>query len=363
MKLKVLKLSTTTAVLFGATACFAQIPAPPSSQGLDTPVSGVPSNAPLVPPGDDAYMVHTNNVHTTPLVEHFPINEGRVRDIHLRFGITTTVKTPAAITTIAIGDPYLFEAEHSADEATIVLVKPRTHEPSNSNMVVVLENGKTLSFRLLSVGDGHAGDAVDYMVDMQPQQSMFLSSADAGGLGQTFSSSPSKPLAEEGGDTDNKTLHTNLLKRLGEQKRIATPTYQSARQLVKLVKENENAPNTLAIALGKVLQQGDVMTVTYSVMNISNSFVEVLPPQVQYSNPHAKKPKKNRGARAEQIPIEGYLTTERKLAPGQRCDGVLSFVRPNFKQYEEKLLLQVAAAAAVDFPLMMPLPFVAPGQE
>jgi hypothetical protein len=350
------------AVMFISGMCLAQVPVPPSSQGLDVPSGTTP--APVVPPGDDVYVVHSNNPHTTPTVQHYAINEGRVRDIHLRFGITTTVKTPSAITTIAVGDPYLFEAEHSADEPTIVLIKPRTHDQTNSNMVVVLENGTTLSFRLLSVGDGNTGDAVDYMVDMQPRQSLFQGPSEIAGPSPTFTSAPSPNAGNAtAADSDPQSLHNQLLRNLAEQRRIATPTYQNAKQLTKLVKQNENAPNTLALALGKVQQHGELMTVSYSVMNISNSFVEVLPPQVQYSNPHTKKPKKNRGARAEQLPIEGYLTTERKLAPNQRCDGVLTFTRPNYKQYEEKLLLQVAAAAAIDFPLMMPLPFVAPGQE
>ena len=50
-----------------------------------------------------------------------------------------------------------------------------------------------------------------------------------------------------------------------------------------------------------------------------------------------------------------------KLAPGERLDGVVQFSRPGFKQSRETLLLQLATADAVDNPVMIPLPFVAPG--
>jgi hypothetical protein len=50
-----------------------------------------------------------------------------------------------------------------------------------------------------------------------------------------------------------------------------------------------------------------------------------------------------------------------KLAPGERSDGVVQFSRPGFKQSKETLLLQLATADAVDHPVMIPLPFVAPG--
>lgn len=345
--------ATLWAVLFTA-AAHGQLAAPaPQDAQQPTPAA---QPLPLDMPAPD--QVH--DVKTVPQVERIPINEGRVRTIHLRYGITTAIKTPLPVTTIAIGDPYLFEAEHSAEEPTILLVKPRTHEACNSNLVVVLENGTALSFSLASTGDGIPNDPVDFMLELTQGQSLFKSSAgtDLSSSGKAFSGG-SLPGAPDQTDDVRKLL----LATLRDQSHVATPAYRNAKELTKEVKANESAPDTLAVALGAVRQSGDHMIVSYSVMNISNILVEVMPAQVQYSNPHAKKPKKGRGARAEQIPVNQFLTTERKLQPGQRCDGVITFDRPNFKQFAERLLLQVASASAVDYPLMVPIPFVAPGPD
>ena len=65
---------------------------------------------------------------------------------------------------------------------------------------------------------------------------------------------------------------------------------------------------------------------------------------------------------AEQVPITDYRLNMRRLAPGERADGAVQFARPGFKQSKDRLLLQLATASAVDTPLLMPIPFVAPGR-
>jgi hypothetical protein len=40
----------------------------------------------------------------------------------------------------------------------------------------------------------------------------------------------------------------------------------------------------------------------------------------------------------------------------------VEFSRPGFKQSADRLVLKLGTASAVDHPLLLPLPFVAPGQ-
>jgi hypothetical protein len=40
----------------------------------------------------------------------------------------------------------------------------------------------------------------------------------------------------------------------------------------------------------------------------------------------------------------------------------VEFSRPGFKQSADRLVLELGTASAVDHPLLLPLPFVAPGQ-
>jgi hypothetical protein len=141
---------------------------------------------------------------------------------------------------------------------------------------------------------------------------------------------------------------------------IATPFWITADDLVKMDKANVNATRTIAASLGRVVQVGDTMMVSYSVLNVSPKWVQVLTPQVQLGNPVQKKPSK-KGILSQPVSIQDFRQDVVKLAPGERLDGVVQFSRPGFKQSKETLLLQLATADAVDHPVMIPLPFVAPG--
>ena len=87
------------------------------------------------------------------------------------------------------------------------------------------------------------------------------------------------------------------------------------------------------------------------------------PPQVELNSPNlGSDKKKKREILAEQVPITDYRLNVRRLAPGERADGAVQFAHPGFNQSKDRLLLQLATASAVDAPLLMPIPFVAPGR-
>ena len=60
---------------------------------------------------------------------------------------------------------------------------------------------------------------------------------------------------------------------------------------------------------------------------------------------------------SEQLPVEDYRMSQRRIGPGARADGVLIFHRPSFKQSNETLLLQMADSGAVDRPALAPIGF------
>lgn len=93
----------------------------------------------------------------------------------------------------------------------------------------------------------------------------------------------------------------------------------------------------------------------------------MLPPQIEMNNPNMdavknKHQKKKQEVLAEQVPIMDYRLNEHRLAPGERADGALEFTRPGFKQSNDRLLLELATASAADNPILIELPFVAPGR-
>jgi hypothetical protein len=147
---------------------------------------------------------------------------------------------------------------------------------------------------------------------------------------------------------------------LAAQAELATPHWITADDLVRLDKANATATRSIAASLGRAVQVGDIMMVSYSVLNVSRDWVQVLTPQIQLGNPVQKKPSK-KGILAAPVSIQDFRQNVAKLAPGERLDGVVQFSRPGFKQSRETLLLQLATADAVDHPVMIPLPFVAQG--
>jgi hypothetical protein len=293
--------------------------------------------------------------HITPTVTTLAISGSTVSDVHLRPLYTTTIRLPEAVTSVAVGAPTLFEVEHSDEEPRLVFVKPSTKEPATSNLVIALESGQEISVRLLS--DGSAGNSpVDFVVNYQPQQSFLIGSTDS--------------LAERSGaETATQTAPKELPvidRALLQESEVATPRWVPG--VAKDVKNPDaKVPGKPMLgALGEVREKGDEMWVAYSVLNTTDHWIEVLPPQVELSSPNLdsgkkKEKKKAKQVLAEQVPVTEYRSNGRRLAPGERADGAVEFSRPTFKQSKDRLLLQLATASEVDVPLLLQIPFVAPG--
>src|SRR5206468_12248735 len=82
------------------------------------------------------------------------------------------------------------------------------------------------------------------------------------------------------------------------------------------------------------------------------------PPKVQLAG--QTKPGILKGTRwttVQQLPVQSYRVSHRRLNPGDRVDGVVVFERPPIKQSTEGVLLQIADSAAVDQPTLVPIDF------
>jgi hypothetical protein len=297
--------------------------------------------------------VTTTPADVRPAVTDLPVMGNRVTDLHLRPLFTTTIRLPEAVTSVAVGAPTLFEVEHSDQEPNLVFVKPSTKESATSNLVIGLQSGQEISMRLLSDGNG-GNTPVDFVVNYRPPQSFLIGSSDAA-VHNVETSSDEKP----------KTVPV-IDQALKTQAEIATPDWVGGLAKNQRNPDGRTIGKPLVAALGDVRERGDEMLVAYSVMNTTDHWIEVLPPQVELNSPNLdgdnKKNKKKREILAEQVPITDYRLNTRRLAPGERADGAVQFARPGFKQSKDRLLLQLATASAVDTPLLMPVPFVAPGR-
>ncbi len=206
--------------------------------------------------------------------------------------------------------------------------------------------------RLLSGGDG-GNTPVDFVVNYRPQQSFLIGSSDAA-------------VDSVGTARDEKPRTIPVIEQaLRTQSEIATPDWVGGLAKIEKNPDGKAIGKPLVAALGDVREKGDEMLVAYSVLNTTDHWIELLPPQVELNSPNLdgdKKKNKKREILAEQVPITDYRLNARRLAPGERADGAVRFARPGFKQSKDRLLLQLATASAVDTPLLMPVPFVAPGR-
>ena len=151
---------------------------------------------------------------------------------------------------------------------------------------------------------------------------------------------------------------------LKQQSGIASPDWSTTNTGNANDVDRADSGKPILGALGAVQERGQRMLAAYSVVNRSDHWIEVLPPQVELRGPDTdrRRKKKKEQVLADQVPVSEYRMTARRLAPGERADGAVEFSRPGFKQSADHLVLELGTASAVDHPLLLQLPFVAPGQ-
>ena len=297
-----------------------------------------------------ANIANVSSQQVDPTVLDLPITGSTVSDIHLRPLFTTTIRLPEPVTSVAVGAPTLFKVEHSSDDPRLVFIKPTSADTAVSNLIIALKSGQEISIRLLSNGQASTAP-VDFVVNYQPKQSFLIGSTDAL-VGHA--AAPSDPPAQA------KPIDVALR----EEEDLASPPWGNGME--KQARNGGGAASTepILVALGTVQNRGERMLVAYSVVNTSSHWIEVLPPQVELRSPDhdAGKKKKQKQTLADQVPVAEFRLSARRLAPGQRADGAVEFARPGFKQSADRLVLEIATASEVDHPLLLQLPFVAPGE-
>jgi hypothetical protein len=276
------------------------------------------------------------------------INPNEVTPLHLRPEFESTIRMPEEITSVILGSPGTFKAEHNEGEPNYVYVKPITKRPTQSNLLIAMKSGQHVTLELISDGGGTNSDTqpIDFLIEYRASRS-FLVSSDA--------AAPVIPRPVEKGP--------------------ALGAYASARApLSALDVEFEqqvriNAPNwtkwdgkQVETSLGDIRQWSNETVVSYSILNGSDHAVEIVPPQIQITGRKAakKKKKEGKGIISDQLEIRDYKLSTTRLEPGGRVDGVVVFDRPNFKQSTEKLFLQLAQADEIDQPILIRLPFTPP---
>ena len=259
--------------------------------------------------------------------------------LRLRPGYISSVRVPEDVSSVVLGNPGMFKAEHSDVEPRLVFLKPTTSSPSETNALITTRTGHEISLQLVSAGNLNRGGAVDFVLEYDSPRSFFVdrpvrSFVIADTHSVTADSVPAMP--ESGASATN---NQELLRQQREQR----PKWQG---------------KELRVAVGRVSESNQQMIVAFSVLNASPRTIELLPPQIQLTG--LSKGKHAKSLKADQVAVKDYATTARRLPPHGRADAVVVFDRSSFKESREQMLLQIAQAEAVDRPVLVPIPFVAP---
>src|SRR5437660_11511906 len=120
-------------------------------------------------------VAQTPSGQIVPTVTTARVEDGSVTVLHLAPGYATSVRLPEEISSVVIGNPASFKAEHSGAEARLVFFKPTTSQPTESNALITTKSGQEISLHLVSIGKDAAKSRVDFLVEYRPAQSVLIS--------------------------------------------------------------------------------------------------------------------------------------------------------------------------------------------
>jgi len=336
-----------------------------------------------------------------PQVVGRAIQEGQVATVYLAPRFATAIRMPDAVNSVVLGDPDSFTAEHSEREPQIVFVKPTTTKAAQTNLLISTVHGYQANVLLISPGESTGAQPnVDFMLRYRPAGRFVVEpSASSASIAQTValptpdqiteppglrslgvpprvgtSTGATRPIVERASFNPGK-MDTSADTGSSADARPTVPNADAAQGLDALLERQRQAPlpalygekpgttppgkQILKAGVSEVIDQGKEVVVLFSVVNVQDHAVELMPPQVQLGGKVKKGTIRHNfvWSNSEQLPVEDFRMSLRRIGPGDRADGVLIFQRPSLKQSNETLLLQMADSGAVDRPALAPIGF------
>src|SRR3974390_3737564 len=89
-----------------------------------------------------------------PQLRSKPTADSKITAIELAAHFVTAIRVPEPVNSVVVGDPALFQVEHSEHEPELVFVKALTNEPAERNLLSYTARGRQISFLLVSRGGG-----------------------------------------------------------------------------------------------------------------------------------------------------------------------------------------------------------------
>ena len=322
-------------------------------------------------------------IDVNPQVRMQATADGKVTAVEIAAHFVTAIRLPEAVNSVAVGDPALFQVEHSEREPELVLVKAITEKSAETNLLISTVHGRQISLLVVSRGPSAVPAKVDFLLQYKPAGSFLIEPEVVPFplVGQTTPLATAQSVtsaATSSGDRQPSLLPTSLATSTANgPNSIAEPTTSQAQpgSLDELLSRQEKAPlpvlfgervegenvkgDRLRAGISEVIDGGRQVVVLFSVVNTSKHAILLMTPQVQLGGKtrRGKIVKHDRWSTAEQLTILDFRLSRRRLGSGERADGVVMFERPPYKQSNETLFLQMAESGAVDRPALAPIGF------
>ncbi len=304
--------------------------------------------------------------------------EGKVAVVEVAAHFVTAIRMPETVNSVVVGDPTLFQVEHSDREPQLVFIKALTEKPAETNLLISTTRGREASLLLVCRGKQKSTNPenVDLLLNYKPAKG-FLIEPDypAALVAKTIDVGPtavgSVPATLDTASTGGAAMDVKQASSVAPD----PPDDPAPAGLDELLVRQERSPlpplygehvsaetatgDRVRAGVGEVVDGGERVTVLFSAINPTGSSILIMAPQVQLGGKvkSGKVIRRSRWTIAEQLPVLNFRLSKRRLAPGERADGVVVFDRPPYKQSNETLFLQIAEAGAVDHPALAPIGF------
>lgn len=324
-------------------------------------------------------MAQVRDIQPEVLTKSVP--EERVTEVEVAAHFVTAIRMPEPVNSVVVGDPELFQVEHSDKEPRLVFIKAVTTKQAETNLLISTSSGHEASLLVISRGDSQTRPDIDFLLRYETREGFLIepSGYPSALIGETSAAGQPGPvsLPDSPAAQPSSTVTQASLSPADPLKGAPDPPLNGAGRggLDELLNRQERAPlpelygehisienpsgDHVRAGVSEVIDGGQQVVVLFSVVNPTEHNILLMPPQVQLGGKtkSGKIIKHARWSTAEQLPVTDFRLSKRGLGPGQRSDGLVVFERPPYKQSNETLLLQMAEAGAVDRPALAPIGF------
>jgi len=100
-------------------------------------------------------------------IVNLSVDPEQVLVLHLRPGYVSSVRVLEEVSSVVLGDPGSFKAEHSEAEPQLVFFKATTAKPAQTNALITTKSGREIPLSLVSLGKSDSNEVVDYVLNYE----------------------------------------------------------------------------------------------------------------------------------------------------------------------------------------------------